>query len=208
MHREYTHRSGLRRGFTLIELLAVIAILGILIGLIAAAVQGAMKKADETATRAMYGQWTTALMSYKSTYSYFPDLGTGYSGSDDTYYTLDQGDTGQNFVRALSAKNMDGTELSDEHRTRYNKRGKEFTSFPSGYFLDNDPAKLKLADRFGNTKIRIILDTDANSALVLKELPKDTRQLGLQNGNRVNAKIFICTLAIDGPEYLDIYTKQ
>lgn len=186
-----------RRAFTLIELLAVILIIGILSSLAALAVRSALTMARDSAMQTTFRQWATALNSYKATYGWYPNLGAGYNVSGDTYYTLDEGEAGENFVRALSGKNMDGSEISDMQRKSLNKQGKIFCTFPNDAYLDGDPASKKLADYIGNTRIRIVLDTDNTGDIVLKEKPKNKTDLKLQQGDRLNAKIFIATLEED-----------
>ncbi|MDR2429303.1 MAG: type II secretion system GspH family protein [Puniceicoccales bacterium] len=197
-----------RRGFTLIELLTVIMIIGVLASILLGVLALANKRANKAATQSMFVQWASAIAGYKGTYSFYPDLGTGYTAQSDTYYTLDDGEQGRNLVRALSGKNPDGTALTDSERKKFNPRGREFCTFPSEVFLDNDPKKAKLADRFGNTRIRVVLDTDSDSMLTLKEKPENTTDLGLVNGNKLQAKIFICTLKADGADFEDIFVKN
>lgn len=208
MRNQHLFPARARCGFTLVELLAVIMVIGILAAVLLAVLPLANKRAGKVASQSTFVQWASAIASYKGTYSFYPDLGTGYTSQADTYYTLDDGDQGQNFVRTLSGRNPDGTALTDSERKKFNPRGREFCTFPSEVFLDNDPKKAKLADRFGNTRIRIVLDTDSDSMLTLKEKPENTTDLGLINGNRLQAKIFIFTLKADGADFEDVFVKN
>jgi prepilin-type N-terminal cleavage/methylation domain-containing protein len=202
-------RAPVRRsGFTLIEILTVIAIIGILAGVLLSVIQGAREKANKATTQAMYSQWAIAIGQYKSTYGFYPNLGAGYSVNEDTYYNLDQGEVGENFVRALSGKSMDGSDLSDSERKSLNRKRQTFCEFPNSYYLESNPKKKKLADYTKNTKIRILLDTDRQTGIVLRELPENPKTLGLQEGNRLNAKIFIYTLKSDGTECEDVWLAQ
>jgi prepilin-type N-terminal cleavage/methylation domain-containing protein len=75
MHVSFTARRA-RRGFTLVEMLVVIAIIGILAGLITAAAYTALKKARETAITVEFTQMDMALKAYKDKYGEYPPDGT------------------------------------------------------------------------------------------------------------------------------------
>lgn len=153
--------------------------------------------AKDAALKATFRQWAMALNSYKAAYSTYPNLGAGYDVAGDTYYSLGEGDVGENFVRALSGKNMDGTRMSDTQRKSLNRELRSFCAFPNDVYLDQDPATKKLADYLGNTHITIVLDTDNTGDIILKKKPKNKTALKLQDGDRLNAKIFIGTFEED-----------
>jgi len=197
-----------RRAFTLIELLTVIAIIGILAVVLLPALQGGKTAANRAASETTFRQWATGISAYKAEYKYYPNLGTGTTGTSDSYYDLSSSETAQNLVRALQGRNMDGTELSDSEKKEYNRRGREFCTFPNECFENGDPKTKKLTDRFGNTHIRIVLDTDNDGSVILRELPTKTADLGLQPGNKLNAKIVIYTLQRDGSGFEDIIVRQ
>ncbi|MDR1496854.1 MAG: type II secretion system GspH family protein [Puniceicoccales bacterium] len=207
-HSSHTRRTPVHKGFTLIEILAVVAIIGILATISMSVIATARRSANQAVTKSMYSQWATAIAQYKTTYGYYPNLGSGYTANEDTYYNLDNGDICENFVRALSGRNMDGTDLSDTERKSLNRKGETFCDFPKDYYLDGDPKKKKLSDYTGNTKIRVVLDTDRQAGIILKELPENKGNLGLQDGNRLNAKIVIYTLKADGTDCDDIFFSK
>src|SRR5437870_846987 len=62
-------RTGTRRGFTLIELLIVIAIIGIILSLIAAAVVQAQRKGRQTQNRIDIAQLEVAVEQLKQKYN-------------------------------------------------------------------------------------------------------------------------------------------
>src|SRR5260370_41073133 len=65
-------RPGMRRGFTLIELLIVIAIIGIILSLIAAAVIQAMNSGRRTQYRAEISQLDVGIENFKQKFGMYP----------------------------------------------------------------------------------------------------------------------------------------
>src|SRR5260370_20943308 len=65
-------RPGMRRGFTLIELLIVIAIIGIILSLIAAAVIQAIKSGRRTQNRAEISQLDVGIENFKQKFGMYP----------------------------------------------------------------------------------------------------------------------------------------
>ncbi|MDR1818334.1 MAG: type II secretion system GspH family protein [Puniceicoccales bacterium] len=205
-----TENTG-RRAFTLIELLAVVAILGILIAVLVPTVTYSIRLTRDTAQKSTFQQWAKALDQYKSKYGYYPNLGSGYSSSTDTYYNLDEETTLENFIRAVTGKNRDGSKLSDEQCQSYNQNAFTFCTLPNDSFVKGDFENGKLTDHTGNTNIRIVLDTDGDDFVLLKDLPEDTKPLHLKDGNKLKARIFIGTLKKDDTKkdgYRDIYVTQ
>ncbi|MDR3228831.1 MAG: prepilin-type N-terminal cleavage/methylation domain-containing protein [Puniceicoccales bacterium] len=190
------HRSA----FTLVEILLVVAIIAVLMALVAGAAMQVIRAAKKQKTVTMYSQWATALDSYKSSYGGYPNLGSGYNSAGDSSYLLDQSEVVENFVRALSARNIDGNELSDEQRKSLNRRLKNFCTFPNENYKDGNPENKLFTDHMDNTKIHIVLDTDSKPGIVLQDqdMPEDPEPLKLQDGNRLNASIYIATLKKDG----------
>jgi prepilin-type N-terminal cleavage/methylation domain-containing protein len=189
-----------RRGFTLIEILAVVAIIGLLAVILLPAISGVLRKANKTVTQGMFNQWASAISSYKTTYQYYPPLGSSTGDNEDSYYDLDQADVLKNFIRCLSGRNLDGTELTAEERTNYNERGHPFCAFDSKGFRNQDPKTEKLVDFTDNSHIHIVLDTDLNNSILLRgELPGTKTELGLLDDNKKSARIFIYTLGKEAP---------
>jgi prepilin-type N-terminal cleavage/methylation domain-containing protein len=72
-----------RRGFTLVEMLVVIAIIGILAGLISAAAVIAIRKANVTRIVTEFSQIELALTEYKKKYGEYPPDGTDFGTNVD-----------------------------------------------------------------------------------------------------------------------------
>lgn len=75
-----------RRAFTLIELLAVIAIIGLLVGLLLPAVQSARESSRRTQCHNNMRQWGIAMQQHESSYDRFPpgSLSSTYNASAST----------------------------------------------------------------------------------------------------------------------------
>ena len=62
------------RGFTLIELLTVMAILGVLAGILIPTVRSARISANKAKTRAQFGQWSAGFEQFRQEYGTYPQL--------------------------------------------------------------------------------------------------------------------------------------
>jgi prepilin-type N-terminal cleavage/methylation domain-containing protein len=156
-----------RHGFTLIELLTVIAIIGILAGMLFPAIGGIRKKARQSSATTAFTQWAGGITRYKQVYGYYPNIGTKYETSKDSLHQLEDPLTNLKFVKALSGRLPTGTALSVTDRKELNRNAEEFCSFGKDDFEDveNFSDSSLLVDRFGNRRIRVILDTDNNTSI-------------------------------------------
>lgn len=155
-------RSKSLRAFTLIELLTVIAIIGILAGIIiptTGAVRSAAKKAQ---TKSQFSQWTNAFTLYKQEYGYYPSIGT--DGTDNLISTA--ADT-EEFVITFTGKNINGSALgtsaSDIAKLNGNKRRLSFYTFSESELPTT--ANPLLMDAFGNTEIGILVDSNGDGII-------------------------------------------
>jgi prepilin-type N-terminal cleavage/methylation domain-containing protein len=141
------------RGFTLIELLTVIAIIGILAGIIiptTGAVRIAAKKAQ---VKSMFSQWSNAFTLYKQEYGYYPSVGTSNKISTVA-------DTLQ-FVRTFTGKNIDGTSVTLVSDLNGNKRRQSFYSFSDSEL----PSTNLITDAFGNVEIGVLTDVNGDGVI-------------------------------------------
>ncbi|MGE9294867.1 MAG: type II secretion system protein [Puniceicoccales bacterium] len=186
-----THTSRRLKGFTLIELLTVIAIIGILAGILIPVVGGAKKAALRAQTKAQFGGWAQALEQYKKEYGYYPDV-SGLNGGSK----VNVGSNAQDFIRALSAREPDGDALSD--RT-LNRKAIAFYSFGQNEQINKlgDYDENGLYDAFGNPDIYVVVDHDGNGVIERSKLPSGT-------SDDLKARVAIWTEAGNDPDFEDI----
>ena len=96
--------SEFRLGFTLVELLIVITVIGILVGLLLPAINGAMSSARELAMRTEMVQIEQAIESFRTEYGFYPPSFEQFNRTGATSLTAtDAGSRGlQAFVRFLN----------------------------------------------------------------------------------------------------------
>ena len=142
-------------GFTLIELLMVIAIIGILAGILIPTVGAVRTQANLAASKAQLSNYVTAITMFKGEYGYYPfsDAQTN-NGANINSLSSD-------FIETLSGRNDSGNSIS----TGGNRRRVAFHSFSESEFFykDDDTIDVStLADRFNNTQIFIAIDGDGD----------------------------------------------
>ena len=151
--------------FTLIELLMVIAIIGILAGILIPTVGAVKKQANIAASKSQLSNYVNAIGMFKSEYKYYPDFGVTVSGDS---YTVSLSSTGKSttFIETLSGRKTNGNTLSSaDARSTGNRRKISFHSFSESEFWLNDSdvvATNQLADRFNNKNINIEIDADGD----------------------------------------------
>lgn len=155
-----------RRAFTLIELLTVIAIIGILAGILIPAVGMVKQKASIATSKAKISQYLTAIQGFKGEYGYYP-FSTIYSADSEKELKLNVVVNSKSFVETLSARDIDNPATSvagDGNRRRiqfYNftedeiSDGTEYTEIVANTVIDS----------FGNNDIRIVFDHDNDGEL-------------------------------------------
>ncbi|WOO43385.1 type II secretion system protein [Rubellicoccus peritrichatus] len=180
-----------QEGFTLIELLTVVAIIGILAGILIPVVSSASDSALKAKARVQFTQYATALQQYHSEYGYWPDVGGLRATNGDG--TADLSTDSRNFIEALTGRNPSTGNKS----TAFNRKAIPFMSFSENEFEEGSDTQL--ADPFGNTAIQIVVDADGDGQLT-----------GLPNvdgiGSTIKGKVAVYSEANGNTDYEDIYT--
>lgn len=152
-------------GFTLIELLMVVAIIGILAGILIPTVGAVRKQANIAASQAQLSNYVTALSLFKGEYSYLPFV----TSSADVELDLSQNSTSTEFIETLSARDASsGVQKS----VNGNRRLISFHSFSESEFYVNDSDvtdTTQIADRFNNSNIIIVIDGDGDGEITVKD---------------------------------------
>lgn len=172
---------SLRRGFTLVELLVVVAIIGILAGLIIPAVAGALTKAKLAEIRTQFSQLATSLENFKGQYGYFP------SGIFDGNGRLDVSTAaGEDFYECMEGIESSGTVPGG------NRKKIKFYSFPEDMVERNATGAytaFKAPLDGVNGPIIICIDHDGDGLI----------ETGLSGDNAtINASVGIYSLASGG----------
>lgn len=194
-----------RPGFTLVELLTVIAIIGILAGVLFPAIGGIRKRATRATSQAAFSQLANGILKYKQTYGFYPDINPTpgqYRTNQDTAHLLN-GNAGycHNLIKAVSGKQVTGAALTQADRNRFNRNAEEFYAFAKEDYFDLAVAMAGnpvLIDRFGNHNIRLIFDTDNNGSIRSQSgmtLPEELLPIGTATG--LPARVIIFTTELD-----------
>jgi len=150
--------------FTLIELLMVIAIIGILAGILIPTVGAVRKQANVAASKAQLSNYVTAIQMFKGEYGFLPFVDSATAPSE----TFALNSTGQSteFIQTLSGREPDGSLIdTSTGRESGNRKKIAFHSFSGSEFFVNDSDVVsinQIADRFNNIEIFIELDADGD----------------------------------------------
>lgn len=147
-----------KHAFTLIELLTVIAIIGILAGILIPAVASVKKQANVAASKSQLANYISATELYKSEYKFYPFLS---GAADNGNIRINNPDI--EFVETLSGKKADGTPSAGWNER--NRRRINFYTFNESEFYLNSSGKPSddiVADRFNNQEIFFAIDGDGD----------------------------------------------
>lgn len=150
-----------KQAFTLIELLMVIAIIGILAGILIPVVGKVKELGNIAASKSQLSAYVNAIGLFKGEYNYypFPDA-HGDGGESIPDIGTDE------FVGALSATKVDGGRISrEEGISNGNRKLIAFYDFAETEFIVTDDGK-RVADRFENTNIFIAIDGNGDGLII------------------------------------------
>lgn len=153
----------------MIELLVVVAIIGILAGILIPVVGGARTSANKGRTRVLFGQWGAAMDLFKQEYGYYPEVGSGN--------LLSTGD----FLGATTGRSVTGGNSSN---LKGNIRKIAFYTLSENDLSKNATGGVdgdsKLVDAFGNEKIAVYWDNTGNGVVTVsgQTLQKGNSQEG------------------------------
>jgi hypothetical protein len=138
---------------------------------------------------------------YRQAYGFYPNIGTNYNASSDSIHLLENPSINLKFVKALSGKLPTGIPLSAADKKTLNRHGDEFCEFRQSDFDDlaNLAERSMLVDGFGNSKIRIIFDTDNNTVIrniKVSDLPEEISAAATEGG--IKARVIIYSKGENG----------
>jgi hypothetical protein len=161
----------------------------------------AKNKATAAKTQTAFTQWAGGITRYKQVYGFYPNINPPYRTTVDTVHTLEQQAVNQRFVMAISGRMPTGTALAPENRKALNKNAEEFCQFREEDFDDlaNHAERSMLVDGFGNSKIRVVVDTDNNTIIRnirTSDLPEEISAAATEGG--IKARVIIYSKGENG----------
>ncbi len=194
-------------GFTLVELLAVVAIVGVLAGILIPSVGAARAASQRAQTRLQFAAWTVGFEAYRQEYGQYPPLPGGAAAALINTGAGTTPAADHWFHDALAGRHRDGSALADS--APENPRRLRFLSFGENDFVSgsdvavgenrNDELQL-VRDAFANTAIAVVIDANLDGLINagdLAELPavvarhgtKALRPSGILTGPGVRAGV-------------------
>ncbi len=148
----------LNKGFTLIELLMVIAVIGILAGILVPSIGLVQERAKIAKSKMQLSNYVNAIQLFKSEYKYYPFVTTGQEE-----YRLETPANAADFIETLSGRDP---LTGDRVATGGNRRKQSFHTFGESEFFTNPDSDLvernRIADAFNNINIVVVIDEDGD----------------------------------------------
>lgn len=189
LENKFMKKNKTNFGFTLIELLMVIAIIGILAGILIPTVGAVRKQANVAASKSQLSNYLTSLQMFKGEYGYYP-----FTGEID----LSAGASGATFMAALSGRPEAAA------ATAGNRRRIAFHSFSESEFYrnaDDTIDETRLADRFSNPKIFLFIDDNGDG--VIEPSPEANSGVNPPAGGELRSSITAWVIKNDDPVHGD-----
>lgn len=164
--RSHPLRNGVSaaKAFSLLELLAVVAVIGILAGLIFPSIGAARKSANRAKTKVQFSQWAAAIEGFRSEYGYYPafDASNLVNGSASTSVAGDH-----LFHDILAGRKRDGSALtSGSQAYTQNRKRVSFYTFGESEFTAADTAMPNLLrDAFDNLSLAVLVDKNLDGKI-------------------------------------------
>jgi prepilin-type N-terminal cleavage/methylation domain-containing protein len=150
--------------FTLLELLSVIAIIGILAGLIFPGVRAARVSANKARTKVQFSQWAAAIEGFRSEYGFYPafDATALVNGGASPSTAGDHP-----FHDILAGRKRDGSALvAGGTAAAQNPKLIGFYSFSAADFTDaSSPTPNLLRDASDNTALAVLVDRNLDGVI-------------------------------------------
>ncbi|MFU8848826.1 MAG: prepilin-type N-terminal cleavage/methylation domain-containing protein [Opitutales bacterium] len=184
-----------KQAFTLIELLMVIAIIGILAGILIPVVGKVKELGNIAASKSQISAYVNAIGLFKGEYNYYPFAKAHENGGA----TIPDIGTDE-FVGALSATQIGGGRITREQGiSNGNRKLIAFYDFAETDFKDGDSSTGEIADRFGNANIFIAIDGDGDG--LIEGLPDPDKGGTFDLRAKVTAYVLNDDDAPDKPDY-------
>lgn len=159
-----------KKAFTLIELLMVIAIIGILAGILIPTVGIVREKAIVTTSKARLAQYMTAIQSFKGEYKYYPF--SSLLDSENGWLDLSDSANSEVFYETLMARDL--SDPSVKVAAEGNRRRIQFYPFSEdelsdGFSEDSTIVENSIIDGFGNNRIIFAFDHDNDGVITVPD---------------------------------------
>ena len=149
-----------KKAFTLIELLMVIAIIGVLAGILIPTLSAVKRQANVVASKSQLSQYVNAIQLFKGEYGFYPFADAHDAGKNINSLSDD-------FIETLSGRDASTGESKEAGN---NRRRIAFHSFSENEFYmqsNGNVDRTKIADRLNNTNIFIVIDGDGDGKVTV-----------------------------------------